>query len=492
MKRFGHFTGWSIAARLVALALVPATLMLIAVNVSLYAVARDEAVADIKERGRLVAAALAEGSSYGVISGNAASIERTARALMATDPSIISIEVLDARRVPVVAVQIPHRGSALQTFEAAIGSRELDVNLFDTLPPPTGAADPLASRNPAVRPVGHVRVTMSPEPLLQAKRDRLYFGSAMVLLAALVSAAVGLALSKRLREPLNAVMAALRGIRQGRYHVQLDEGASGELGELQATIVDMAKGLELTHQHLESEVALRTRELEDAVETVRIADAEKRRLIARGNELVEEERRRISLEIHDDLNAVLVSARLQAAALAASAGAQGQPDLQHSAERIAELIDAMYVRARNIVQKLRPEIIDTLGLTGAIEEMVRHVDEIHPGCRIELVISDRLPTIPEHVTIAAYRVVQEALSNVVKHAAASSCVVTLDNLPEEDCIRVTVRDNGKGFVIADTGRIGLGLVGMRERVAALAGSLDIESTPGAGTCVTLILPWRAP
>ena len=325
---------------------------------------------------------------------------------------------------------------------------------------------------------------------MQAKRDRLYFGSAMVLLAALVSAAVGLALSKRLREPLNAVMAALRGIRQGRYRVQLDEAASGELGELQATIVDMAKGLELTHQHLESEVALRTRELEDAVETVRIADAEKRRLIVRGNELVEEERRRISLEIHDDLNAVLVSARLQAAALAASAAAQGQPDLQHSAERIAELIDAMYVRARNIVQKLRPEIIDTLGLTGAIEEMVRHVDEIDPGCRIELVISDRLPTIPEHVTIAAYRVVQEALSNVVKHADASSCVVTLDTVPDEDCIRVTIRDNGKGFVVADTGRIGLGLVGMRERVAALAGSLDIESTPGAGTCVTLILPWR--
>lgn len=488
MKMLFRSTGWSITARLVTLALVPAFLMLIAVNAWLYAVSADEANADIKERGRVIAAALSEGSRYGVISGNAASVERTVRGLMAADPSITSIQVLDAQGTPLVAVQAQRAGHSAQVFDVPIGAGALDVNLFDSQPSSGAAGEVSNAPGRSVRPVGYVRVTMSPEPILRAKRNRLYFGSAMVLLAALVSAAVGLGLARRLREPLNAVMAALRGIRQGRYQVQFDKPAGGELGELQSTIVEMARGLEITHQRLESQVASRTQELQVAVETVRSADAEKRRLIARSNELVEAELRRISLEIHDDLNAVLVSVRLQAAALASSAAADGRPELHDSAARIAELIDGLYARARDIVQKLRPEIIDTLGLAGAIEEMVRRYDEVDPACRFEFVADHNMPVIPDQVAIAAYRVVQEALSNVVKHSGASVCTVTAAPQDGRPGVRVTVQDNGQGFDTDSSANHGLGLVGMRERVSALDGSLFINSATGQGTSVTMILP----
>jgi len=477
-----------IAARLVAIALMPAILMLIAVNVSLYLVAQDEVNNDIRERGRLVAAALAESSQYGVISGNVAAVERAARGLLETDRSIASIRVFDAQRKAMVDIEAPLATRGAQAFEAPVDAGALNVNLFDTTGAPhvtfEAGPKPAGRAGPAV---GYVRVVMSPAPLLAAKRERLYVGSALVLLAATLSGAVGLYLAKRLREPLHEIIRALRRIRQGDYGTIFNERAAGELGELQVAIADMARSLGITHQQLEGLVATRTRELESAVQLAQTADAEKRRLIARGNVLIEEERRRISLEIHDDLNAALISVRLQAAALAAKAHAEGQSEIRDGAERIAAVTDDLYLRARNIVKQLRPEVLDTLGLKGAVEEMVRQFDSIHSGCRFELRIGHDLPSIPEHSSIAAYRVVQEALSNVVKHSSATRCTVTLNAMPLEASVQLVVADDGRGFD-PDARHLGIGLIGMRERADAVGGAVTIESGPDMGTTIALRIP----
>lgn len=485
-----QLNSWGIAARLVAIALVPAILMLIAVNVSLYFVAQEEVNNDIRERGRLVAAALAESSQYGVISGNATAVERAARGLLETDRSIASIKVFDAQSRAIVNIETPLGAQGEQTFEAPVEADALDVNLFDTTGGPHVTFE--AGQKPVARagpPVGYVRVVMSPTPLLTAKRERLYLGSALVLLAAMLSGAVGLYLAKRLREPLHGIIGALRRIRQGDYGIAFNGRAAGELGELQAAIADMAKSLGITHQELEDLVATRTQELESAVQLAQTADAEKRRLIARGNVLVEEERRRIALEIHDDLNAALVSIRLEAAALAAKAHADGQSELREGADRIAAVTDDLYRRARNIVKQLRPEVLDTLGLKGAIEEMVRHFDSVHSGCRFEICIGHDLPLIPEQSSIAAYRVVQEALSNVAKYADATRCTVTLKVTSDEASVQLTVADDGRGF---DPGarHEGIGLIGMRERADAIGGSMAIESAPDLGTTISLRVPVR--
>jgi two-component system sensor histidine kinase UhpB len=478
---------WGLAARLMAIALVPAFLMLIAVNLWLYVAAKNEVDVDIRERGRLLAASLSEGSQYGVISGNVAAVDRTVRALMAADSSIASIQVLDSRREPIVTVGTPVGRGDAQAFEVPIATAELDVNLFDTTRTPHITIEqPTTTIDPAAAAAGYVRVVMSPVPLQDAKRKRLFAGSAVVLLAALGSAAVGLILARRMRRPLDSVMSALRRIRQGDYAVQLDTRTPGELGELQSAIVEMARGLDLTHQDLEDQVAVRTRQLQDAIEAVRAADADKRRLIVQFNERVEEERRRLSLEIHDDLNAALVSVRLQAGALAADP--ESPPEVREAAERIAAVTDEVYSRARRIVKQLRPEIIDTLGLPGAIEEMVRHFDEIHPQCRFVFTAAPDLPALSDQPAIAAYRVVQEALSNVVKHAEASRCEVRMERLEGDGGIRLTIGDNGKGFATADAAPVGIGIIGMRERIFAIGGSMDIDSAPGRGTTVSIVLP----
>jgi two-component system, NarL family, sensor histidine kinase UhpB len=238
------------------------------------------------------------------------------------------------------------------------------VDTFDV----TGSANP-AHRGPGP-PLGFVRVRMSADPIVSASVGRLATGSALVLLATIASLGVALMLAGRLREPLKDVMHALRQLRDGRYDVQMRPGATGELAELQSAVAEMAKGLRITHEQLEGEVAARTAELSAAMQRIRISDEEKGRLIARGNDLVEDERRRISTEIHDDLNAVLVSVRMQAEALVA-ADEQGHAETSAAAKRIVELVDTIYGRARAIVRKLRPEIIDALGLVGAAEETVR-------------------------------------------------------------------------------------------------------------------------
>ena len=132
---------WGVAARLVAIALVPAVLMMFAVNASLYWSAQDEVTDDIRDRGRLIAAALAEGSQYGVISGNVAMVEQAARGLMATEPSLAFVKVFDAQRTVMVAIGAPPSVSGVQTFEVPVASGALSLNLFDT----TGAGDLFAA-----------------------------------------------------------------------------------------------------------------------------------------------------------------------------------------------------------------------------------------------------------------------------------------------------------------------------------------------------------
>jgi two-component system, NarL family, sensor histidine kinase UhpB len=484
MKSWFDPARWGIASRLLVLALLPTVLMLVAGNASMYWLSLRDAATEVRERGRSVAAALAEGSRYAVVSGNTASVDRTVRDLMAADPSLVAVTVLDGRRSAVIEVesQRPHSTSA--DFEVPINAEPLNVDTFDA----AGSARTVDRR--AGPPLGFVRVRMTTDPIVAASVERLAKGSALVLLATIASLGIALMLAVKLREPLKDVMRALRQLRDRNYDVRMRPGATGELAELQSAVTELAKGLRITHEQLEAEVAARTADLSEAMEHLRVSDEERGRLIARGNELVEDERRRISTEIHDDLNAVLVSVRLDAEALASLAAENGQPETRAAALRIVQQVGTIYERARAILRKLRPEIIDALGLAGAVEETVRAFAEADRKCKFQLEV-EPLPGLPEPTAIAAYRMLQEALSNVVKHAGASHCRVTL-RPAGTDRVTLIVEDDGRGFSSSPNSAGGLGLVGMRERAKALRGSFEVESVPGRGTRLTITLPVSPP
>jgi len=250
--------------------------------------------------------------------------------------------------------------------------------------------------------------------------------------------------------------------------------------------------LTLSKEKLEREVFARTKELEASRNEAIRTDAEKRKLIQKVNTIVEDERRAIAIEIHDELNATLVGARHGSQRILMLAAKLEQNDeiaeIATRAESILSMTKALYATGRAIVTRLRPEILDTLGLSGAIEEMVQHYDSSNPTCRFSFESDGDFSNIDSDLAMAAYRLTQEALSNVVKHAKATKAVVTLE-LPETEILRVVIQDNGIGFDVSKVLH-GLGIIGMRERAYGYNGSVQVRSESAIGTEIEAIFPIR--
>lgn len=139
---------------------------------------------------------------------------------------------------------------------------------------------------------------------------------------------------------------------------------------------------------------------------------------------------------------------------------------------------------RRLVYALRPPALDDLGLLGAIRASAAQYGPY--GLRVAVEAPETLPPLPAAVEVAAYRIAQEALTNVVRHAEARFCAVSLEIDGEAGVLRLEVRDDGRG--IGESRGMGVGLASMRERTAELGGSLTVEPLPERGTAVRARLP----
>lgn len=240
-------------------------------------------------------------------------------------------------------------------------------------------------------------------------------------------------------------------------------------------------------------IIARTRLIADSRDRALKADGEKRKFIQNVNAAIEEERRSIAVEIHDELNATVIGARLESQNILALAGKMPATDevekVKKGAQSIIGLTLNLYERGRAIVTRLRPEVLDTLGLVGAVDEMVRSYDELNPDCSFSFQTFGDLSNLDDALSIAAYRIVQEALSNVVKHSGASQASVVVSVPSGADLLRLSIRDNGKGFDAAAASR-GIGAIGMTERVFAFSGVIEFRTAPGKGTEVDVELPLK--
>jgi signal transduction histidine kinase len=145
-------------------------------------------------------------------------------------------------------------------------------------------------------------------------------------------------------------------------------------------------------------------------------------------------------------------------------------------------LKASIAEIRRLVYELRPPALDELGLVGAIRDYVGKY-ESSSGLAIEIIAPDRLLLLPAAVEVAAYRIVQEAITNVLKHAQATKCQITFQF---EAVLTVIIEDNGTG--IADMATKGVGMISMRERAEELGGSCIIENLANSGTRVVARLP----
>jgi len=199
----------------------------------------------------------------------------------------------------------------------------------------------------------------------------------------------------------------------------------------------------------------------------------------------EEERRRIAVELHDDLLQAVIelSRRLEAAAAVPALSPPPVPSLVEAAQLATQITHGL----RRVARGLRPPLLDDLGLEPAVRALVADAESTAGlAGRLEVVGLDRRP--PSAVEVAAFRIAQEAVRNVERHARASRLVLRLAG--RAGCLHLVVADDGIGFPVPPSaGELGgLGLVGMQERVRAQDGRLRVSSRPGRGTLVAVSLP----
>ena len=196
----------------------------------------------------------------------------------------------------------------------------------------------------------------------------------------------------------------------------------------------------------------------------------------------EDERGFLARELHDELGALLTSAKLDVARLKSKIDHQA-PDIAERLKHLNETLNSGIALKRRIIEDLRPSSLSNLGLTAALEILTREHAE---GAGIEVETNLEAVELTEATQLTVYRLVQEALTNISKYAKAKKVLVTVHGYPTH--VAVQVRDDGAGFDPAGVGPTSHGLAGMRHRVEAAGGRLTITSSADSGTLISAVLP----
>jgi len=224
-------------------------------------------------------------------------------------------------------------------------------------------------------------------------------------------------------------------------------------------------------QRLESEVERRTGELSELSNHLQMVR--------------EEEKTRLARDIHDELGGVLVSAKMDVSWVEERLK-NVDPEVASKLRRAQESLDAGVALKRRIIEELRPSLLDNLGLGAAIEWLAHQMCD-RAGIEPQINVPVDAPKLPPATAIALFRIVQEALTNVVKYAKAKK--VEIDLVQTADAMSLVISDDGIGIPEgAQNNRLSHGISGMRHRVRALRGEFSIHGTPGRGTMIEVTLP----
>lgn len=252
-----------------------------------------------------------------------------------------------------------------------------------------------------------------------------------------------------------------------------------QLDELPAVLVVLAVGLAwfAARRYREAGRELQLRQFAEAQLAAALDD--NRRLSQQYVRLQEAERKSLARELHDELGQYLNVIKLDAVGI--RDGHLAGAVLRERAEAIVANCNHIHTALTALIRQLRPVGLDDLGLEAALEHCVDTWRPRLPEVKLDLALAGEFGDLGEAVTLTVYRVVQEALNNIAKHAAARHATLNLrrERSGRADCIIITIADNGTGTDPAAQTR-GLGLIGMRERLAALDGRLEITSAPGKG------------
>ena len=290
----------------------------------------------------------------------------------------------------------------------------------------------------------------------QETRDFLLL---LVLFTALANLLVYVILGRDLA-PIEAILSGLERIEIGDYRLRLPKFTSVEFTRISERFNHLADAL------------LHNRE-------------ENRRLTRRSLEIQEDERRRLAQELHDELGQSLSAIKAIATSMEQTT-AQTEQTVSESAGLIKNIADEMYGVARGMISELRPAVLDELGLVPALQQLVDDWNSAHADSFCHLDIRGDCAAAADVVRINIYRIIQESLTNVARHAEARNVHVLLQQRADAT-LSLEIRDDGAGFEQNRT-RAGMGLTGIRERVDSMGGDFQLETGRGKGVKLGILLP----
>ncbi len=260
---------------------------------------------------------------------------------------------------------------------------------------------------------------------------------------------------KRSLKPISEISSGLAVIEAGDYQARLPNFSLPDLNSLSVRFNHMAEVLEKQQR-------------------------ENRHLSKRTLDIAEAERRHLARELHDELGQSISAIKAVAVSLKQQSGENNQ-----AAGSIIDISDHIYSVVRGMMHRLRPVVLDELGLVTALERLIDDWNGHHENTFCVLRTEGILSDLSETANIHLYRIAQEALTNIVKHAAATEVNVKLNRLNERE-VELTIRDNGKGFD-PHAKHSGMGLPGLRERVNSMNGKLSLESRQGQGVLIHITI-----
>ena len=270
--------------------------------------------------------------------------------------------------------------------------------------------------------------------------------------------------------PLETILKGLEGIEHGDYKLRLPAFNLPELARISEKFNHMAEVLNCSRE-------------------------ENRFLTQRSLAIQENERRNLAYELHDELGQSITAIK----AVAVSIERRTDKDaaaINESAETIIRVSNRMYDVARKMMRRLRPPSLDELGLITTLQDMIDDWNARHQDIFCYFSFEGDMKELNEEINISLYRIVQEGLTNIVKHSQASTVKISISvteaissdvKNSHHNHVILTIEDDGLGFDVESI-RPGLGLLGMRERAEALNGTFNVVSQPGKGVKVKILIP----
>ena len=224
-----------------------------------------------------------------------------------------------------------------------------------------------------------------------------------------------------------------------------------------------------------------------AAQKSRYALEQSRKLTTIIQEHIEDERRSLARELHDELGQYVSAIKIFAQNI--NNKSKGNSDIQTSASSVTSAANQIYDGMHNIIRKLRPGALDNLGLSETIKDAVSNWQDQHKNLKFLLNIEGDIDDLGEAININIYRIIQESMSNALKHSKADEIKINLSI--KKEGLKLDFFDNGIGFNIKKlTNSKQFGLVGMKERIQSLKGTFDIQSSPSNGTRLIILIPGR--